>query len=60
MTKKNEGYITEVPLTVKINTTEKPTEEQLEELTKLFNQYLQLVVNDVYSNWLDSHNNENN
>ena len=60
MTKKNEGYITEVPLTVKINTTEKPTEEQLEQLTKLFSQYLQLVVNDVCSDWLDSQNNENN
>jgi len=60
MTKKNEGYITDIPLTVKINTTEKPTEEQIEQIAELFNQYLQLVVQDVYSNWLDSHNNENN
>jgi len=60
MTKKNEGYITDIPLTVKINTTEKPTEEQIKQIAELFNQYLQLVVQDVYSNWLDSHNNENN
>jgi hypothetical protein len=60
MTKKNEGYITDIPLTVKINTNEKPTEEQIEQIAELFNQYLQLVVQDVYSNWLDSHNNENN
>ena len=60
MTKKNEGYITDIPLTVKINTNEKPTEEQIEQIAELFNQYLQLVVQDVYSNWLDSHNNEKN
>lgn len=51
MTTKNEGYITEIPLTVKVNTTTKPTKKQMKQLTELFSEAVQLMVNSVVSDW---------
>lgn len=51
MNTKNESHITEVPLTVKINTTTKPTKKQMKELTELLSEVMQLMVQSIVSNW---------
>jgi len=53
MNTKNESHITEVPLTVKINTTTKPTKKQMKELTELLSEAVQLMVQSVVSNWYE-------
>ena len=53
MTTKNEGYVTEVPLTVKINTTTKPSKKQMKQLTELLSEAAQLMVQSAVSDWYD-------